>query len=243
MDPRLTSLLGLQEALRVQRDLELEFNEIPARKQEIHGILSKLEEEVMKAKEDYTTHELEHKSRELELKETQESRVKKEAQTLSIKNTKEHEAILHEIESLDSKSARLEERILALLDHVEKDQKNLDAKKAELEKKRDSFKTEVERLDQAEKELVGEVERARAATEALIPTINPALYRRFKTIFENKGLALTTANGGHCGACSIRLTPRTIQLAKRGQDIVTCEGCSRFLYWDEALEEDNLDIL
>lgn len=244
MDPRLTSLLDLQEALSAQRELELEYQEIPARKNEIQGILSSLETDIQEAESRLQANQLEHKAKELELKENQESRVKKEAQILSVKNTKEQDAINHEIDSLDKKNGRLEERIIELMELIEKDTKLIEEKKEALTQKTEGFKNELDRLTKAEGSLLSQVEEAKAATQEVIPQINVALYRRFQKIFDSKnGIALTTANGGYCGACNIRLTPRTMQLAKRGQDIVVCEGCSRFLYWDESLEEDEFGAL
>lgn len=244
MDPRLTSLLDLQEALSAQRELELEYKEIPARRSEIQAGLTALETEIEETANRLQTNQLEHKTRELELKSNQESRVKKEAQILAVKNTKEQEAINHEIEALDKKNARLEERILTLLDAIEKDTARLAEKKEALAQRTAGFQDELDRLAKAESSLTRRLEQAKAITQEIIPRINIALYRRFQKIFDSKnGVALTTANGGYCGACNIRLTPRTMQLAKRGQDIVTCEGCSRFLYWDESLEEDEFGAL
>ena len=241
MDPRLTSLLDLQGALSNQRQVELEFVEIPTRKNEITSIISQLENAIKQAEEDHKNHELERRTRELELKESQESRVKKEAQILAVKNTKEHDAITHEIEALDKKNTRLEDRMVELLELIEKDEKILESKKTALADKKASFESEWNRLEKAEAQLLAEVDKAKAITDRLVPQINITLYRRFKKIFDSKnGVALATANGGHCGGCNIRLTPRTMQLAKRGQDIVVCEGCSRFLYWDESLEDDDL---
>lgn len=241
MDPRLTSLLDLQGALSTQRQMELEYNEIPARKNEIQSIISQLEEAVTLAEESMKNHELEQRARELELKEGQESRVKKEAQILAVKNTKEHEAITHEIDSLDKKNTRLEDRLVELMDLIEKNKKSLEEKRAALADKKVSFESEQNRLNKAETQLLAELEKAKHATEKLSPQIDITLYRRFTKIFDSKnGVALATANGGHCGGCNIRLTPRTMQLAKRGQDIVVCEGCSRFLYWDESLDDDDL---
>ena len=244
MDPRLTSLLELQECLTSQRDLELQYREIPARQEEIQTILNNLEEEANAAQERFKKHEIEQKTLELESQEGQASRVKKEAQLLTIKNNKEYEATLAEIESLDRRNTRNEERMIQLMEEVDKERQILEDKKKELEDRKAGFQDELSKLEKKGQGLNNEVEKARSETEKIKERVDASLFQRFVRVFHGKqGIAIASANGGHCGACCMRLTPRLIQLAKRGQDIVVCEGCQRFLYWDAALEEDQLGSL
>ncbi|MGC9327606.1 MAG: zinc ribbon domain-containing protein [Candidatus Hinthialibacter sp.] len=244
MDPRLTSLLKLQEVLSVQRKLELQYEEIPKRKNEIQTFLKNLEDETQAAEEQYKQYEIEQNNVEIELRQGQEDRVKKEAQLMTIKNNKEYQAMLTEIETLDRRNSRNEERLIELIDAVEKQRDILQEKKNELGKRRSDFQSELDELEKTVKGLTQKVEAARQETERIKERVDPVLFQRFVRVFHGKqGIAVATANGGYCGACSIRLTPRLIQLAKRGQDIVVCEGCQRFLYWDHSLDEDQLDAL
>ncbi len=244
MDPRLTSLLELQQVLSAQRELELQYEEIPKRQNEIQSFLKNLEQEAKSAEDRFKKYELELKSVELERQEGQESRVKKEAQLMTIKNNKEYQATLAEIESLDRRNSRNDERIIQLMETVDKQRKFLEVKKKELEARQAGFQGELAELDEKEKGLNGKVEAARSETSQIKSRVEAYLFQRFVRVFNGKqGIAIATANGGHCGGCSIRLTPRLVQLAKRGQDIVVCEGCARFLYWDRSLDEDQLGSL
>lgn len=241
MDPRLSSLLELQEKLRKQRAIENEYQEIPRRQNEIKDFLQNLQEEAKSAEERYKKHEVEQRTLELELQEGQEARVKKEAQLLTLKTNKEYQANLAEIESLDRKNKRNEERLIELMDQVEKERKLLEEKKKLLHEREEAFKKELLELEDREKGLTAKVEAARLETEQVKQRVSPDLFARFSRVFHMKnGIAIATANGGYCSACNIRLTPRLVQLAKRGQDLVVCEGCQRFLYWDASLEEDQL---
>ncbi len=244
MDPRLSSLLDLQKVLSEQREIENEYNIIPQKREQLLSFINNLKSEAKYAEEQFKRHEVEQKNCELELQHGQETRVKKEAQLHSIKTNKEYQATLAEIESLDRKNQRIEEKLLELLDLVEKERQTFTEKKKELEEKEAVFQQELKELEEREKTLNERLQKAKAATEEVSQKVNPDLYRRFVRIFRNKnGVAVATANGGHCGACNIKLTPRTLQMAKRGQDIVVCEGCSRFLYWDHSLEEDQIASL
>lgn len=244
MDPRLTSLLELQRVLSAQRALELQYEEIPKRQNEIQSLLKNLEDEAKASEERFKKREVEQKSLELEMQEGQAARVKKEAQLMTIKNNKEYQATLAEIEALDRRNARNEERIIELMDALEKERAVLQTRKTELEERRASFQGELAELEERGRGLNGKVEEARKNTAQIQTRVDPALFQRFVRVFNGKqGVAVAAANGGHCGACNIRLTPRLVQLARRSQDIVVCEGCQRFLYWDRSLDEDQLGSL
>lgn len=244
MDPRLSSIIELQDVLTEQREIEKEYNEIPRRRQEIQDELQKLEQQVQEAEERYKANEVERSNADLELQKGQESRVRKESQLHTIKNEREYKATLSEIENLDRKNGRLEERILQLMEQLEKDKQFIEEKKQELEKKKEVHQKELDELDEREKELSPRMEEAKAAVDEVSKNMQPDLYNRFLRVFNAmNGQAIAHANEGHCGGCSIQLTPRIMQVAKRGQDIVQCEGCSRFLYWDTSLDEEQLGEL
>ena len=244
MDPRLCSLLELQRALSAQRELEREYLGIPRRREEILTYLNHLKEEAGRAEERYKKYEVEQRAVELEIQEGQSARVKKEAQLLTIKNNKEYQATVAEIETLDRRNSRSEERLIEEMDRVEKERKLFEQKRKEMEERESALQSELAELEEREKGMTARVDEAREGTEQLRHKIQPELYNRFIRVFDGKqGLAVATANGSHCSACNIRLTPRLVQLAKRGQDIVVCEGCQRFLYWDHSLDENQLSSL
>jgi len=244
MDPRLTSILELQEVMSTQQELEDEYKHIPQRRDEIQQSLQSLEDEIKQAQERLKNYQAEQKTAEMELKQGQENRVKKEAQIFSLKTTKEVQATQSEIENIDRKNTRLEEKSLELMENIEKTQAEIETKKEKLEKKKESFDKEIKDLEKAEKDIGPQLEEARENTKEIANRLQPNLYQKFLRVFKGRnGLAIAADNEGHCDACNVKLTPRLVQMAKRGQDIVQCEGCSRFLFWDASLEEDNLDEL
>ncbi|MDP8245628.1 MAG: hypothetical protein P9L94_16205 [Candidatus Hinthialibacter antarcticus] len=241
MDPRLSQLLVLQETLSEQREIESEYDIIPKRRQEIEGLFGALEDAVEAAKTKIQECETEQKTRELDLSSNQDKRVKKEAQLLSIKNKKEYDATLGEIEALDKKNQRIETRMLELMESVEKANKTIEEKTAELDLKKSQFSGELGALEDRASEMNSSIEEAKSASQEVVDKVNPSLYQRFIRVFNSRnGLAVVPANNGHCGGCSVRLTPRIIQLVKRGQDVVQCEACHRFLVWesDELIDDD-----
>ncbi len=241
MDPRLSQLLELQETLSEQREIETEYDIIPARRKEIEDMFAEIEGDIESAKAKIKECEAEQKTRELDLSSNQDKRLKKEAQLQTIKNKKEYDATLGEIESLDKKNQRIEGRVLELMEAIEQASKRIEEKTAELETKKSQFNDELEGLQERASEMNASIEDAKSASKEVVDKVNPNLYQRFIRVFNSRnGLAVVPANNGHCGGCSVRLTPRIMQLVKRGQDVVQCEACHRFLVWesDESLDDD-----
>jgi predicted nucleic acid-binding Zn-ribbon protein len=239
MDPRLSAIIELQDVLSIQRDIELEYSDIPKRRNEIEEELLVIRKKVETAENRLKENELERSTSDLDLKKAQELRVRKESQLQTIKSDKEYQATTAEIANLDKRNSRLEERLIELMEQIETDQKTVEDQKAKLTEKEEFYKDELAALDKVEKNLSPRMKEAEAAVESIQSTIPPELASKFKVIFNGKnGMAIASANEGFCSVCNIRLTPRIMQLAKRGQDLVHCEGCSRYLYWASDKEEE-----
>ena len=131
--------------------------------------------------------------------------------------------------------------MIELMEEIDKAKKVIEEKTAELELKKSQFSGELGSLEDRASEMNASIEGAKAASQEVVDQVNPNLYQRFIRVFNSRnGLAVVAANNGHCGGCSVRLTPRIMQLVKRGQDVVQCEACHRFLVWenDELIEDD-----
>ena len=244
MDPRLSAIIELQRALSEQRSIDQEYDEIPKRHEEIQRSIHQLEEDALAVEQDLRQKDLERINVELDFKKGQEVRVRKESQLHTIKNDKEYKATIAEIENLDRKNTRLEEKLIELMDAIEKDHASLADKKREREEKIAEYDQEKIRLKEQEDGMAQRLEQAKAVVAEVVQLVQPELYRRFLLVFNSKrGQAIATANEGFCSACNMQLTPRIMQVVRRGQDIIQCEGCRRFLYWDHSSEEEQLGAL
>lgn len=65
--------------------------------------------------------------------------------------------------------------------------------------------------------------------------IDPALLRRFEILLERRqGKAIVPIRGNSCGACGLVLPAQTVVDVQTREFIITCESCTRFLYWDRG---------
>ncbi|HPA47987.1 MAG TPA: hypothetical protein PK395_19640, partial [bacterium] len=128
------------------------------------------------------------------------------------------------------------EEILILLDTVEDEKRVLQERRDESKAHESRLKMTLDGLQKRSAEIDAELTVAAQGADAVAKNVNPDLLARFQRIFDAKdGVALTPGNGDYCHSCQVHLTPHVVQVVKRGQDFVLCEGCSRFLYWDSEL--------
>ena len=152
----------------------------------------------------------------------------------NVKNNREYEALVKELElqKLDIQLAEKrigqankekgakQETLDNTNDRLEKKQKDLKIKKAELE-------DIISKTDAQEKELRGDIEKAREKIEdRLIKG-----YDRIRNSYRN-GLAVVTVERNSCGGCFNRIPPQIQLEISLQKNIIACEHCGRILVDD-----------
>jgi hypothetical protein len=236
MDPRLANLVDLQKAMAVRHRLEKEKAELPERIKAVEQQLAQVGATLQEAEATFKEHERRLREKEAELQDVQAKENKIKGQLFQIKTNKEYQAALQEVENFKVKRGQVEEEVLVLLDTVDNERCVLQERREESKAHESRLKTALERLQKRSEEIDAEWAAAAQAADVVARNVDPDLLGRFQRVFDAKdGVALTPANGDYCHSCQVHLTPHVVQVVKRGQDFVTCEGCSRFLYWDSEL--------
>jgi predicted nucleic acid-binding Zn-ribbon protein len=154
-------------------------------------------------------------------------------------NQKEYETAMRETDALQKQIAAFEAQILEKMSGAEEVEKEL-AERAEeinsLDGKRDealkSFDAELE----ANK---AEFEAETKKREAVFTTLPPQLASVYNRLVQRSrdGIAVAEVVNGSCSACYMSLRPQMQVEVKRGDQIITCESCSRILYMPAKEEQ------
>jgi predicted nucleic acid-binding Zn-ribbon protein len=147
-------------------------------------------------------------------------------------NQKEYETAMRETDALQKQIAAFEAKDLEKAAEAETVAKELEERADEinsLEGKRqaalDAFDAE---LAKSAKELKAESAR-RETVFATLPERLAAVYNRL-ALRSRDGIAVAEVVKGACSACFMSLRPQMQLEVKRGEEIITCESCSRILY-------------
>jgi len=162
--------------------------------------------------------QLAQKEKEMELQ-TREGNVKKlQGQLFQLKTNKEYAAMQREIDVLKAENSLLEEAILKTFDAIDQASKERQQEQRRLAEEQARLQLETTRV-----------------TEVLAPAVPPATLATYERILKiREGLALVPLMENACGGCHRRMPPQVINEVYLKAKLVTCESCTRILYFDEA---------
>ena len=156
-------------------------------------------------------------------------------QLMEVKTNKEYQAMQKEMSVAEQEISDHETRLLERME--EADGLNIELKTAEaaLKSEQGEIARQRQMLEEEKTQLATAMqqtteERGRTATR---------VSREALAIFERvaqgrKGLAMAEARDGLCTVCHVRLRPQVFNQARRNDDIIQCDSCTRILYFVPA---------
>lgn len=168
----------------------------------------------------------------------QQSKISKlRDQMQQAKTNEQYRAFQHEIEYAENEIRKAEDRILELMAAAEP----LDAavKQAEVALAQEKKHVESEKSKARERTAADqqELEKLRAEHKqvfATLPRPTASSYERIRKKW--KGSVSSEVVDGRCTACQMMLRPQHFQDLRKGDTLMFCESCSRFLYYNPPVE-------
>jgi len=153
----------------------------------------------------------------------------------TVKNTKEYEAVLKELDTLKKELYELELKQLELSEQIDKTDKEfndiqekknqLDEKYAGLQKRRDEenlmVSEELKELLQRREELIGGIKKQ--------------FLSKYETIRKvRNNLAIVRVENEVCSGCYMKIPPQLYVEVKKNISLHQCPNCQRFLYYRDG---------
>ena len=147
-------------------------------------------------------------------------------------NQKEYETAMRETDAIQKQIAAFETQIIEKMSGVEEVEKELESRAEEintLDAKRDEALKAFDNEVAAHRSELDEELKRRNEVFVTLPTQLAAVYNRLAQRSRD-GIAVAEVVNGSCSACFMSLRPQMQVEVKRGDQIITCESCSRILY-------------
>lgn len=227
------------EGLVELQGLDAEIAEFDAAAAAIPVQIRMMEQQLTQAKAalDAATVEVEklqklRRQKERELDEAGGEFKKRQGRLYEIKTNQEYTATLKEVEGLKQKISALEEEILVRLDDIDGAVKIRDQEEAKVRVTQAEFlKNKQQREDELLK-LQSRLSILRKARERRSGSVETSLLQLYLRLLKSRdGLAVAQATGRSCEGCHVTLTHQLYNEVRRNEEIRTCEGCGRILYW------------
>ncbi len=241
MDQQLNLLIQLQE-------IDAKLRALAAQKKRLPEFLAGLERrreasktDLDKVKEALQTAQKNKRDRDQDLEAGAQKVEKLKARSAEIKNNKEYQALLKEIEAGEQENKATEDSILGLMEKIDAaaqgiiaaeqrsrdEEAALQAEQKQLEAEFAKFDEEMGGMEQARKEIVGKVQ--------------PAVLTQYQKLLVSKagGVAIAEARGEACSGCYMSIPPQVFVNVKKNEKIITCPHCGRILFYKEVIAPKN----
>jgi uncharacterized protein len=236
VDSDLKTVIELQHVDSKIAELTAEINLLPAQVERLQAQLNDFIHAHEERKKRLATNLKERKDLEGEVKIIQEKISKHKDQLYQVKTNEQYRAMLKEIDGEEARVRKIEDQILEKMIEAEDIQKKIQEAASSLEGERARVASETGRLESQRQADIEERNRLQIRREELAGALSEAartLYERIRAA--RRGVALAEVRNGLCTACNVLLRPQVYNEVRVGQGLLTCDNCSRIIYYVEPL--------
>jgi predicted nucleic acid-binding Zn-ribbon protein len=221
--------------------IDSKIDEIEVLKGELPIEVSDLEDEIAGlstrvSRLESQVHEMEREASQFhaQIKEAETLMTRYNAQLDNVKNNREYEALMKELEMQRLDIKLFERKIQTIGKDLENKQETLNGTQARMDAKNEELKTKRVELEQIIQKTEKEEEKLRKQSEKARKHIEERLiraYDKIRSTYRN-GLAVVTVSRNACGGCFNMIPPQMqLEIAMR-KKIMACEHCGRILIDD-----------
>jgi len=233
LHPDLKAVIELQQIDQRIAELTAQIDALPSQIQTLETQLNEFIHAHEERKQRLAKNQKERRDLEFGIQGIQACISKHKDQLYEVKTNEQYRAMLKEIEGEEAKIRKIEDQILEEMIEAEQLEKHIHDAAARLDGEKARVAGEVMQLQalrQADEEERERLEKQRQSDAAGLSAGVLDLYERMRA---RRGQAVAEVREDFCTACNVRLRPQLFNEVRGNQALLTCENCSRILYYVE----------
>ena len=239
MKKNLLLLIKLQECDSQLVSLSTKKIKLPDKLAKLDEAFHLFKNEIEQNKRKYDELKARHVESESKIKKINEGMVKTKERLLEVKNNKEYQAMLKEIETAESSRGNIETEIISILEEldklsvlVKKDEEILDQHKKEYEAEKKIIETDLNTIDAD----AANWAQKRADLKKDISAEIMARYEKVKN--RNNGVGVISVWKQVCNGCHMSIPPHLYNELQKTTELLSCPNCNRIMYF-QNMEKQN----
>jgi uncharacterized protein len=147
-------------------------------------------------------------------------------------NTKEYETAMRETDTLQKQISALETKDLEKMAEIEEVEKELEERAEEINSLDKNRSAALAMFDAEMAKDTADFEAETKKRAGVFDTLPPQMASVYNRLAQRSrdGIAVAEVVNGSCSACFMSLRPQMQVNVRKGDEIITCESCSRILY-------------
>ena len=234
-------LVKYQSIEAEQFKIEKRLKDIPNQIDALEGRLKTYEQEFEDEKKRVEDVKKEYRDYESTFKENLGKTKKSEFKLAEVKNNKEYQSILKEIDELKKKNDLVEDKMLECLDFLDQEEERIKVKKTELDGLKKEIAEEKKDIFEESRQEKGRFDALEADKQLLLSQIDGKMMTHYEKVKEVVGrIVMARAENALCHACNMNMPPQRFNELLKCEEIILCPHCHRILYCEDQ-KETSLD--
>jgi predicted nucleic acid-binding Zn-ribbon protein len=161
-------------------------------------------------------------------------------QMLGAKNNEQYRAFQNEIDYIVKEIRTAEDRILELMTESEALDGNVKTADAGLQQEKRQVQAETAVARERTAADQAQLEQLRTERKEAVAKLSPSTLRDYDRLRKkHHGVVAAEVAGGRCSACQITLRPQFFQDLRKGDQLMFCESCGRFLFYNPPVNVED----